>query len=155
MTGFDIDLHSAEPPNRCQRLNQGSSVSSGRGSHANVYPGSSCQATVDSPSGTKKLYAIRKQQMSNLLSHNVDARGSGRVRTKRRIRLVLPPESESINAVNLAAPAVLRNGKIYPFRSFSALLLSIRRVGSVIFFSTFSPFTIFNPWRTPSAPGVG
>ena len=40
------------------------------------------------------------------------------------------------------------------FRICSQFVLSTAIVGSVIFFSTFSPLTIFNPWRTPSAPGV-
>ena len=37
----------------------------------------------------------------------------------------------------------------------AAFDLSIVIVGRIIFFSTLSPLTIFNPWRTPSAPGVG
>jgi hypothetical protein len=42
----------------------------------------------------------------------------------------------------------------FSFRICSAFDLSTAIVGSVIFFSTFSPLTIFKPWRTPSAPGV-
>jgi hypothetical protein len=42
----------------------------------------------------------------------------------------------------------------FSFRICSAFDLSTAIVGSVIFFSTFSPLTTFKPCRTPSAPGV-
>jgi hypothetical protein len=59
------------------------------------------------------------------------------------------------------APATLWRARLaryaspFSFKISLALEASMVLVGSTIFFSTVSPWTIFSPCRIPSAPGVG